>query len=116
MKLPEDFNFVNGGKDFPPYNKSKKRTDTIFSYNQENKKRTNIFLFGEIFNKKNIYKYIDRRKFKEYVEKQEQGFSLCFQEPSYWQDPYESRFYNANYSEVFSDVDFVKNKQMIKSL
>ncbi len=112
MKLPKDFYFVNDGKDFPLYDINKKNTDVIISYNPKNKKRTNIFLFGEGYNKKIIYKYIDRRKFKDYVNKQEEGFSLCFQEPSSWQDPYESRFYKADYSKVFSNVDFVKNKQM----
>lgn len=112
MKLPEGFDFVNGGIDFLLYNENKKKTDSILSYSDDNVKRTNVFLFGEIFNKRTIYKYIDRRKFKDYVSKQVQGWSLCFQEPSIWQDPYESRFYKADYSNVFSDVDFVKNKQM----
>lgn len=113
MKLLDGFEFMNFEKDFPFYgNKKMQKKDAIYSYTSTNSKRTNILLFGRVFSKRIIYKYIDRRKFIEYVNKQKGGFSLCFQRPSEWKDPYESRFYNADYSKKFGDVDFVKKGQM----
>ena len=119
MKLPEEFSFMNEGKVFPEFIRKGKRSDKndeIYSYSSKNVARTNILLFGEVFDKATIYKYIDRRKFIQYVkaqkEKHNDGFSICFQEPSLWPDPYESRFYKAVYSEVFKNVDFVKNNHM----
>lgn len=116
MKLPEEFAFMNS-EDFPVFSEIKKNgkinNGTIYSYNSSNSKRKNILLSGEIFNKRIVYKYIDRRKFIDYVKiqkaKDNQGFSLCFQQPSQWTDPYESRFYGADYSKL-KDSAFDINK------
>ena len=107
--LPEGFEFV--GKEFPQFDRKKKTNKkTLYRYDASNPKRTNVLLFGDVFNKKVIYKYIDRRSFITYVS--DGHFSICFQQPSNWNDLYESRFYKADYSQRFSAVDFVKNNQM----
>ncbi len=119
MNLPEGFSFLNEKKDFPIFiNKGKrsKNLNEIYSYDSKNANRTNILLFGDVFDKRTIYKYIDRRKFIEYVKKQNddhlQGFSLCFQQPSEWTDPYESRFYNADYS-ILKNMDFLEGHRKL---
>ncbi len=94
--------------------KGKQSKDIIYGYNQKNTKRSHILLFGDVVNKRIIFKYIDRRKFVDYVNKQydktkEQGFSLCFQQLSQWKDPYESRFYDAEYS-LLTDSAFAINE------
>ena len=120
MKLPKGFGFMNDG-DFPVFKnveKGKLNKDTIYSYDSKNTQRSHIFLFGDVVNKRIIFKYIDRRKFVEYVNQQfeetkEQGFSLCFQQLSKWKDPYESRFYNADYSLLLdSAFDIDKHRKL----
>lgn len=108
--LPQGFDFI--GKEFPQFDRKKKTNKkTLYRYDASNPKRTNVLLFGDVFNKKVIYKYIDRRNFISYITG-DGGFSICFQQPSNWTDKYEARFYKADYSKLFSTVDFVKNKQM----
>lgn len=109
MNLSDGFSFMNDGKDFPVFIIGGKRPgnlDEIYSYDSKNVNRTNILLFGNVFDKRTVYKYIDRRKFIEYVKKLNDGFTICFQEPSQWTDPYESRFYEADYSSL-NNINFL---------
>lgn len=115
MKLPDGFSFINDS-DFPVFNgieKGKLSNNAIYSYDSKNTQRSHIFLFGDVVYKKIIFKYIDRRKFVEYVKLQKQGFSLCFQQPSKWTDPYESRFYDADYSLLTSSAFDIKEHRKL---
>ena len=119
MKLPNGFDFMNDG-DFPVFKsigKGKLNKDTIYSYDSKNTKRSHVLLFGDVLNKRIIFKYIDRKNFVDYVNKQfkktnEKGFSLCFQQLSQWKDPYESRFYDADYSLLNSAFDIDKHRKL----
>lgn len=53
---------------------------------------------GKSNGKQYIYKYMNAERALEFIANK----NLCFVEPSSWNDPYESRFYNADYSNLKS--------------
>lgn len=105
IELPGGFEFLSpNGKSFPRFKKDSedfgdKKRDVICGFSKSMKKtRQYILLSSSLFHKKYVYKYFDRRKFPKYIRKNQ--FSLYFREISEWNDPYEKRFYNADYSKV----------------
>lgn len=99
LVLPTGFQFLtHDGKPFPRFEKERQE-DAICGFSKSMKKtRQHILLSNSLFHKKYVYKYFDRRKFPKYIGKNQ--FSLYFREISEWNDPYEKRFYNADYSKV----------------
>lgn len=101
IALPTGFQFLTrDGKPFPRFEKErKKKGDQICGFSKSMKRsRQHILLSSRLFHKKYVYKYFDRRKFPKYIGKNQ--FSLYFREISEWNDPYEKRFYNADYTDV----------------
>lgn len=58
--------------------------------------RSRVFWIGEADRVKNLYKYMDMERAFDFLR----SGTLYFVEPTIWKDPYEKRFYNADYSNL----------------
>lgn len=106
MKLRQDFLFMpDNGDSFPCYD-GQNAAHLLYGFRPSmSATRKNIILSGDIFRKKTVYKYTDRRKAFDYIKNN--CFTLRFVQPSEWWDPYEKRFYQADYS-LFSENRVIK--------
>lgn len=69
-----------------------------FKLQELNKSQTykNLTSIGDSIKKHFIYKYMNAERALEFISSK----NLCFVEPSLWNDPYENRFYIADYSNL----------------
>lgn len=118
IELPGGFEFLSpNGKTFPRFKKDSedfgdKKRDVICGFSKSMKKtRQYILLSSSLFHKKYVYKYFDRREFASYIR--EKSFSLYFREIKDWDDPYEKRFYCADYSYFKEKTPFVNDHRTV---
>ena len=109
MGKKEKFHFMFDNGDTFPIHNGKKKACQLYKFSDSNIKRKHIFISGDIYYKRIVYKYVDRRKVLRYI-KDENIFTLKFSEPSSWWDPYEKRFYNADYKCFINNPAFMHRK------
>lgn len=68
------------------------------------KKYSRIKHIGTYTNCKCLYKYLPLDSFRKCLK----GNTILFQQPTKWKDPFEARFYNANYNNIQSKGKFSK--------
>ena len=66
------------------------------------RKYKRLFSIGDKYSKKCVYKYMSFSSFQKCLENN----TFMFRQPSSWTDPFESRFYQGNYTQLGNNADF----------